>query len=230
MLDLHTSEHGYSEVSPPLIVRDAAMFGTAQLPKFRDDQFPTYLEPIARPEAMELYEERQAKNSASIEAKIKKRADRLVEEALAAGFHPDEAKRRAELDAKSIEWRDFDLQFWQDYLEKRTLWLIPTAEVPLTNLVRESILDEKQLPLRFVAATPCFRAEAGAAGKDTRGMIRQHQFTKVELVSITTPEASLAEHERMLANAEEVLKTSRASLSRRHALNRRSGLCRAKNL
>ena len=96
-----------------------------------------------------------------------------------------------------------------------TLWLIPTAEVPLTNLVRESILDEKQLPLRFTAATPCFRAEAGAAGKDTRGMIRQHQFTKVELVSITTPEASLAEHERMLANAEEVLKTSRASLSRR---------------
>ena len=110
------------------------------------------------------------------------------------------------------------------------MWLIPTAEVPLTNLVRELILDEKQLPLRFTAATPCFRAEAGAAGKDTRGMIRQHQFTKVELVSITTPEASLAEHERMLAYAEEVLKTSRASLSRRDALHRRSGLCLAKNL
>ncbi|MGB6491550.1 MAG: serine--tRNA ligase, partial [Methylovirgula sp.] len=85
-------------------------------------------------------------------------------------------------------------------------WLIPTAEVPLTNLVRESILEEKQLPLRFTAATPCFRAEAGAAGKDTRGMIRQHQFTKVELVSIVTPEQSRAEHDRMLANAEEVLK------------------------
>ncbi len=86
------------------------------------------------------------------------------------------------------------------------LWLIPTAEVPLTNLVRESILDEEKLPLRFTACTPCFRAEAGAAGRDTRGMIRQHQFTKVELVSITTPEQSKDEHERMLACAEEVLR------------------------
>ena len=85
-------------------------------------------------------------------------------------------------------------------------WLIPTAEVPLTNLVRESIIDEAQLPMRFTACTPCFRAEAGAAGKDTRGMIRQHQFTKVELVSITTPEQSKDEHERMLACAEEVLR------------------------
>ena len=97
-----------------------------------------------------------------------------------------------------------DLQLTAE--EKNRLWLIPTAEVPLTNLVRESILDEKELPLRFTACTPCFRAEAGAAGKDTRGMIRQHQFTKVELVSITTPETSLAEHERMLSCAEEVLK------------------------
>src|SRR6202035_5198010 len=86
------------------------------------------------------------------------------------------------------------------------LWLIPTAEVPLTNLVRESIVDEKELPMRLTALTPCFRAEAGAAGRDTRGMIRQHQFTKVELVSITTPETSKDEHERMLACAEEVLR------------------------
>jgi seryl-tRNA synthetase len=85
-------------------------------------------------------------------------------------------------------------------------WLIPTAEVPLTNLVRESILDAKQLPMRLTALTPCFRAEAGAAGRDTRGMIRQHQFIKVELVSITTPEHSKDEHERMLACAEEVLR------------------------
>ena len=90
--------------------------------------------------------------------------------------------------------------------ERSSLWLIPTAEVPLTNLVRESIVDEAQLPMRFTACTPCFRAEAGAAGKDTRGMIRQHQFTKVELVSITTPEQSKDEHERMLACAEEVLR------------------------
>ena len=85
-------------------------------------------------------------------------------------------------------------------------WLIPTAEVPLTNLVNDTILDEKELPLRFTAWTPCFRSEAGAAGKDTRGMIRQHQFPKVELVSITTPEQSEAEHQRMTARAEEVLK------------------------
>jgi seryl-tRNA synthetase len=89
---------------------------------------------------------------------------------------------------------------------KEDFWLIPTAEVPLTNLVRESILDDTVLPLRFTACTPCFRAEAGAAGKDTRGMIRQHQFTKVELVSITKPEQSKDEHERMLACAEEVLR------------------------
>jgi seryl-tRNA synthetase len=136
MLDLHTDQHGYAEVNPPLLVRDDAMFGTAQLPKFRDDQF-------------------------------------------AAGALGSEG---------------------QGY------WLIPTAEVPLTNLVRESILDEKELPLRFTALTPCFRAEAGAAGRDTRGMIRQHQFTKVELVSVTTPEESQNEHERMLSCAEEVLK------------------------
>jgi len=130
MLDLHTQEHGYEEINPPVLVRDSAMFGTAQLPKFREDQF-----------------------------------------AAGDGF-----------------------------------WLIPTAEVPMTNMVRESIQDEKRLPLRYTAGTLCFRAEAGAAGRDTRGMIRQHQFEKVEMVSITTPEQSAAEHERMTACAEEVLK------------------------
>jgi seryl-tRNA synthetase len=129
-LDVHTSEFGYTEVAPPVLVRDEVMFGTAQLPKFAEDQF-------------------RAGN-------------------------------------------DF--------------WLIPTAEVPLTNLVRESIVAEEELPLRYTACTPCFRAEAGAAGKDTRGMLRQHQFTKVELVSITTPDQSKDEHERMLSAAEEVLK------------------------
>jgi len=130
MLDLHTTEFGYTEANPPLLVRDDAAFGTGNLPKFAEDLFQT-----------------------------------------TNGF-----------------------------------WLIPTAEVSLTNFVREEILDEAQLPLRFTAWTPCFRSEAGAAGKDTRGMIRQHQFSKVELVSITTPEQSLAEHERMTACAEEVLK------------------------
>jgi len=129
-LDTHTGDHGYTEVNPPLLVSSDTMFGTAQLPKFAEDQFRTTAD----------------------------------------------------------------------------LWLIPTAEVSLTNLVREAIVDDAQLPMRLTACTPCFRAEAGAAGRDTRGMIRQHQFTKVELVSITTPEQSMAEHERMLASAEEVLR------------------------
>ncbi len=129
MLDTHTDKHGYSEVAPPLLVRDDAMFGTAQLPKFREDQF-----------------------------------------AAGEGF-----------------------------------WLIPTAEVPLTNLVREQIVDESKLPMRMTAGTYCFRAEAGAAGRDTRGMIRQHQFYKVELVSIVTPEQALEEHERMTGCAEKIL-------------------------
>ncbi|MGP9821221.1 serine--tRNA ligase [Salinarimonas sp. NSM] len=140
MIDLHTREHGYTEVAPPLMVRDEAFFGTAQLPKFEDDQFWA-----------------------------------IKGDALDA---PRESR----------------------------LGLIPTAEVPLTNLVREQILPEDGLPLRFTALTPSFRAEAGAAGRDTRGMLRQHQFWKCELVSITTPERSNDEHERMLGCAEAVLK------------------------
>ncbi|ABQ60550.1 seryl-tRNA synthetase [Brucella ovis IntaBari-2006-46-332] len=130
MLDLHTTEHGYTEVMPPLMVRDEAVYGTGQLPKFSEDLFRT-------------------------------------------------------TDGR---------------------WLIPTAEVPLTNLVAEEIVDMKGLPLRFTALTPCFRSEAGSAGRDTRGMLRQHQFLKVEMVSITDAESSVAEHERMTACAEEVLK------------------------
>ena len=130
MLDLHTCEFGYTEVAPPLLVSDDTMFGTAQLPKFADDQFRT----------------------------------------------------------------------------EDGRWLIPTAEVSLTNLARERIFAEEELPMRVTAYTPCFRKEAGAAGKDTRGMIRQHQFSKVELVSITAPEKSVDEHERMTTCAEEVLK------------------------
>ncbi|OOO27253.1 serine--tRNA ligase [Agrobacterium salinitolerans] len=130
MIDLHTSEHGYTEVSSPLMVRDEAMFGTGQLPKFSEDLF------------------------------------------------------------KTTDGR----------------WLIPTAEVTLTNLVSGEILDQEKLPLRFTALTPSFRSEAGSAGRDTRGMLRQHQFWKCELVSITDAESAVAEHERMTACAEEVLK------------------------
>jgi seryl-tRNA synthetase len=130
MLDIHTRQFGYTEVYPPLLVNEQTMFGTGQLPKFREDQFQT----------------------------------------------------------------------------NHGLWLIPTAEVVLTNLVAEEILSESVLPLRYTAYTPCFRAEAGAAGRDTRGMIRQHQFGKVELVSITLPKNSQDEHERMTSAAEEVLR------------------------
>lgn len=128
-LDTHTAEHGYTEVSPPLLVKDHTMFGTGQLPKFAEDQFRT----------------------------------------------------------------------------TRGDWLIPTSEVPLTNIVQDSIIEPETLPRRYTAFTPCFRQEAGAAGKDTRGMIRQHQFYKVEMVSITKPEDSVAEHERMMRCAEKVL-------------------------
>jgi seryl-tRNA synthetase len=173
MLDLHTSEHGYTEVNPPILVKDEAMFGTAQLPKFREDQF-----------------------SAS------RIADEVDEFERAFYFLADD-KRFYELHRFTDDGKRKLQELIEAYMR---FWLIPTAEVPLTNLVRGRILHGKKLPLRFTACTPCFRAEAGAAGKDTRGMIRQHQFTKVELVSITTPEASLAEHDRMLLCAEEVLK------------------------
>lgn len=133
MLDLHTTEHGYTEVQPPLMVRDEVLYGTGQLPKFEGDLF----------------------------------------------FMPHGESR---------------------------LGLIPTAEVPLTNLVRDEITPFEKLPLRYTALTPCFRSEAGSAGRDTRGMLRQHQFYKVELVSITDQESSRDEHERMTACAEAVLK------------------------
>ena len=174
MLDVHTAESadgigGYTEVNPPLLVRDDAAYGTANLPKFKEDLFQTSREAF----------------------------DRSLFEFLRLSPFPvlGESSREADL-RKRID----------DELASNRLWLIPTAEVSLTNLARESILDEDALPLRFAAATPCFRSEAGSAGKDTRGMIRQHQFTKVELVSITTPEKSLDEHERMTRCAETILR------------------------
>jgi seryl-tRNA synthetase len=172
MLDLHTNEHGYTEINPPLLVRNDAMFGTGQLPKFEDDQF-------------------WAVRELGIEI-----------EDLLRNLQFEEEKKPQRYDYAVVAHVDGFL----NALEHKRLGLIPTAEVPLTNLVRESIVDEKELPMRLTALTPCFRAEAGAAGRDTRGMIRQHQFIKVELVSIATPETSKDEHERMLACAEEVLK------------------------
>ena len=157
MLDSHTTNFGYEEVNPPLLVRDSAMFGTGQLPKFSDDLFSAI--------------------SGDVGEFAKSHAETRV---------PDQAE-----DA---------------LLAMVRLWLIPTAEVPLTNYVNGEMLVEAELPMRFTAYTPCFRAEAGAAGKDTRGMIRMHQFDKVELVSITTPEQSDKEHERMTDAAQAILK------------------------
>jgi seryl-tRNA synthetase len=189
-LDVHTSEpHNYTEVAPPLLVRDDVMFGTAQLPKFREDQY------LARSAISRnlLFDE--------LSPSLRDKPEPIARLALAAlaGLTIEEQGTLGELTMD-------DFVELREQLRIESSWLIPTAEVPLTNLVRESILDEAQLPLRYTACTPCFRAEAGAAGKDTRGMIRQHQFTKVELVSVTTPEQSQDEHERMLACAEEVLK------------------------
>ncbi len=185
MLDLHTGDHGYTEVNPPILVRDDAMFGTAQLPKFEDDQFST-----------------------DVINKYIRKHYRLVAETVGYGYrlNPPNPTGASVREISEAERPPETPPLVQKIVEKERLWLIPTAEVPLTNLVRESILDERDLPLRVTACTPCFRQEAGAAGKDSRGMIRQHQFTKVELVSITTPEQGLPEHERMLSCAEEVLK------------------------
>ncbi|HEU0018072.1 MAG TPA: serine--tRNA ligase, partial [Methyloceanibacter sp.] len=176
MLDLHTSEHGYTEVSPPLLVRNETMFGTGQLPKFEGDLFFS--------SSLLNWGENDPRMKTAESVIVRPRTH---------------IKWDSEVDVITV--RGDDTQPIE-----RQRWLIPTAEVPLTNLVREDITDEAKLPIRVTAGTPCFRAEAGAAGKDMRGMIRQHQFSKVELVSITTPEQSPQEHERMTACAEEVLK------------------------
>ncbi|MFN3656213.1 MAG: serine--tRNA ligase [Pseudolabrys sp.] len=212
MLDVHTGEHGYTEVNPPLLVRDDVMFGTAQLPKFEADQF--FVDRVGKIE-VESYAEalRDFSDDKKLAATAKATGDKRVIELFELYLACKNYEPQDENDAPPGELyvRLYFVEFAKALLayHKKVparLGLIPTAEVPLTNLVREAITDEAQLPLRLTACTPCFRAEAGAAGKDTRGMIRQHQFTKVELVSITTPEKSKEEHERMLSCAEAVLK------------------------
>ncbi len=202
MLDIHTRQFGYTEMSPPVLVRDKTMFGTGQLPKFYDDQFAAFQEPDLRSNFLRDVRTTQI---------------RVLDEAERAGIL---AAREMELKPENIRLRDDPSRFW----------LIPTAEVSLTNYVNDEIVAEAELPMRLTAFTPCFRAEAGAAGKDTRGMIRMHQFSKVELVSITTPEQSLAEHERMTDAAQEILKKLESGPSRGHALHRRHGLFRPENL
>jgi seryl-tRNA synthetase len=213
MLDVHTSEpHNYIEVAPPLLVRDEVMFGTAQLPKFKDDQFASIsLQLFSEEEAEKLSQRVKSEifhNYVNAEYGWPMPTAKDISPDMILKFYEDNKEIVTAFQFKTV-LNAFGREFAQQALRQASeyrRWLIPTAEVPLTNLIRESIVDEAQLPLRFTACTPCFRAEAGAAGKDTRGMIRQHQFTKVELVSITTPEQSKDEHERMLSCAEEVLK------------------------
>jgi seryl-tRNA synthetase len=204
MLDLHTEQFGYTEMAPPLLVRREAMFGTGQLPKFIDDLYSTkpnfsqdglvqFLSGFM-PFMMKNFISRKDLPSIT-DANAPAKLLEFFDEAETNKFLFDLEKQVAMGDAAAGRRES-----------EPALWLLPTAEVSLTNYVREEILDEAQLPMRLTAWTPCFRAEAGAAGKDTRGMIRQHQFSKVELVSITTPEQSEAEHERMTDCAQEVLK------------------------
>lgn len=174
MLNTQTGVNGYEEVNPPLLVRDHALYGTGQLPKFKDDLFQIATSP-AKDQILESFK-------------------RIYE-------------GRFRLSLSEAEQSEF-LERMIELIDSPRLsrhWLIPTAEVSLTNLVREQIVPDASLPLRLTALTPCFRSEAGSAGRDTRGYIRQHQFEKVELVSICRPEDSAAEHDHMLASAEGIL-------------------------
>ncbi len=189
MLDVQTGEHGYTEVSPPLLVKDDALYGTAQLPKFAEDLFCA-ISSVIPGEIREIFSPiRDMVEELGEESENKRKAQRTALENLTPV-------------AKKVMRNQLD--FIEQFANRR--WLVPTAEVPLTNLVRESILAEADLPYRFTALTSCFRAEAGAAGRDTRGMIRQHQFYKVEMVAITAADQSESEHERMTECAEEILK------------------------
>ena len=201
MLDNHTSptadnHGGYTEVNPPLLVKDQAAYGTGNLPKFAEDLF----QGIKRATFDDIAERFSEKYFREQFVPM----DKEVQELRLQGMSDSEINSRL----AAIDWQARLDATMDSVLKEPTerLWLIPTAEVSLTNLVRDQILDEDKLPMRVTAWTPCFRSEAGAAGRDTRGMIRQHQFSKVELVSITTPEKSLEEHERMTACAEGILK------------------------
>jgi len=189
MLDTQTDKHGYQEVNPPYLVRDEAMFGTGQLPKFRDDQFLSF---------------NGQQTASDYVSTIQRHAFMRIWNGSAE--HGEELIQRQEAAESILEIPDAELAQIFDAQSGR-FWLIPTAEVSLTNLVREQILSEDEVaqPMRLTALTPCFRAEAGSAGRDTRGLIRQHQFSKVEMVSICRPEDSEAEHERMTGCAEAVL-------------------------
>lgn len=206
MLDMQTDQHGYLEVNPPLLVNDESMFGTGQLPKFGEDLF--YPTEVRKPPKREnLSRDLKELRNFLAHKQFSVRPGSLSQEDWGLWARLDQLGFDDLLEAEVYQLLDALERAHVQGIEGRR-WLIPTAEVSLTNLVRETILSEDELatPMRMTALTPCFRAEAGSAGRDTRGLIRQHQFSKVEMVSITRPEDSDAEHERMTACAETVLK------------------------
>ncbi|WP_338575579.1 serine--tRNA ligase [Brevundimonas olei] len=216
MLDLQTDKHGYQEVNPPLLVRDEAMFGTGQLPKFEEDLFQLLGEFHSADKQADLLKVRRDAEQRAFDM-LSEAAESIISSYKSDPLsvtknHLSAVKAQIETFSSGM-LREADLSPLEEWLEgmvQRKVarqFLIPTAEVSLTNLVREQILGEDEVaqPMRLTALTPCFRAEAGSAGRDTRGLIRQHQFSKVEMVSICRPEDSEAEHERMTACAEAVL-------------------------
>ncbi len=211
---------GYTEVAPPFLVKDAAMYGTGQLPKFEEDLYECFGE--IRKLQIEsdlvgqgfLQRVENYKNLDDVNNKLGQALKIALQNGIDCSWSSESFGQLSKLFSKikddffSDDARQREIKLKYEKLKAEGAakkYLIPTAEVPLTNLVADSILEEEKLPIRMTAYTPCFRSEAGSAGRDTKGMIRQHQFSKVEMVSITTPEQSVAEHERMTAQAESIL-------------------------
>jgi seryl-tRNA synthetase len=190
MLDLHTRQHGYTEVLPPYLVNSESMYGTGQLPKFAADLFDVPTGGFVK----DQYHIPAIGESVQLEG---------VNDLFAVeSINP--AGRTADIDSITKQHKEANVS-WSKLLFNQHFWLIPTAEVPVTNLYRDEVLDQARLPVSLTAYTPCFRSEAGSYGKDVRGIIRQHQFQKVELVKFAHPEHSYEEHEKLTRDAEEVL-------------------------
>jgi seryl-tRNA synthetase len=190
MLDLHTRQHGYTEVLPPYLVNSESMYGTGQLPKFAADLFDVPTGGFVK----DQYNIPAIGESVQLEG---------VNDLFAVeSINP--AGRTADIDSITKQHKEANVS-WSKLLFNQHFWLIPTAEVPVTNLYRDEVLDQARLPVSLTAYTPCFRSEAGSYGKDVRGIIRQHQFQKVELVKFAHPEHSYEEHEKLTRDAEEVL-------------------------
>jgi seryl-tRNA synthetase len=199
MLDLHTREHGYTEVLPPYLVNSDSMYGTGQLPKFEQDLFRVGTV-FGDSDLLQGKLERDKYHVPTKGELVGRQGSKDV-------FNVASTNLRARTsDLRSISNEQLERGVpWAEILPERKLWLIPTAEVPITNLYRDEVLEQTRLPVSLTAYTPCFRSEAGSYGKDVRGIIRQHQFQKVELVKFAHPEHSYEEHEKLTRAAEQVL-------------------------